>query len=109
MKRDDRTVDRKADPNAGDAPDEAVTPPDDPQPTARDRLAAVRSKLPDAPDAPATTLSYVAIVSGALAVAYAATSLAAVYGGTRFGILAAGVFAFAYGYAVLTAITQVQT
>lgn len=112
MATEDRQIDRKVD-TTGDPVDEETT--GDPEgedlrpdlehfDNFKEDVADLRARFPDLrvpsiPVVPVVTASLlVAVVVGALSVAYGTTSLAAAHGGTYVALIAAGVFAVAYGY-----------
>lgn len=111
MNRDDRKVDRKADPDAAKPPEEAAVETSGDRRDIHDagkRLRdAIAARVPSIPDvdvsAAAVGTLYAATVGGGLAVAYGATSLATEYAGTDAGLITGGIFAVVYGYVGISA------
>lgn len=111
MAGQDRPIDRKAntkgvddDPPTGDPDGEDLRPDLEHFDNFREAADDLRSRIPDlrVPSIPVvsvvTVSLFVAVVVGALSVAYGTTSIASTHGGTHAALIVGGVFGVVYGY-----------
>jgi hypothetical protein len=122
---DDRTVNRKVQPNAGEADPDAPTHDDagdavdetDTHDDGDDVLTAMSKTLSttttgivDAVPPARTTVTaglYGTLAVGALSVAYGTTAVSASFGGVHVGLIVGGAFAFLYAFAILAVMQRV--